>query len=133
MLVKGGVASALALGFPFLKAVTITTLGGMVGAAFFIFFWDKVITTLKKRKLNNEHIANKPPKKIFTFQNKLLIRVKKRFGLFGIAAITPLFSYPFACYFSVRYFQREKQKIFIYTIVSTLVWSCICFSYKLFF
>jgi len=133
MLVKGGVTSALALGFPFLKSITITTVGGLVGSTIFIFVSDKVITTLKKRRLKRKPISNATPKKNFTFQNKLLIRIKQRFGLLGIAAATPLFSYPLGCYIAVRYYQRDKQRIFIYMFVSTLVWTFVAFSYKLFF
>jgi len=131
-LVKGGVTSALALGFPFFKSLTITTLGGITGSLLFIFISDKVITFLKKRRLSKKHSA-KAKKKNFTFQNKFLVNIKKRFGLLGIAVATPISSYPLGCYIAVRYYPKEKQKIFVYMLISTLTWSFVAFSYKLFF
>jgi Sec-independent protein secretion pathway component TatC len=132
MLIKGGIPAALTLGFPFLKALTITIAGGMTGSVFFILFWDKVITLIKNRRLKKQHNSNVPLKKKFTFKNKLLIRIKKRFGLLGIAAATPLFSYFFGCYIAVRYYQREKQRVVIYMFISTFMWSLVVFSIKLF-
>jgi Sec-independent protein secretion pathway component TatC len=131
-LVKGGVTSALALSFPFFKSLTITTLGGITGSLLFIFISDKVIAFLKKRRLSKKH-SGKTKKKNFTFQNKFLVKIKKRFGLLGIAVATPITSYPLGCYIAVRYYPKEKQRIFIYMLVSTLTWSFVAFSYKLFF
>ena len=132
-LIKGGVTSALALGFPFLECVTITTLGGITGSLFFIFISDKVIAYLKKRRLEKRHSPNAVPKKNFTLQNKFLVTIKKRFGLLGIAIATPISSYPLGCYIAVRYYPKDKQKIFVYMLVSTLAWSFVAFSFKLFF
>ena len=133
-LVKGGVPLAVSFGFRFFESVVITTFGGIMGAIFYVFIWDKVITTIKKRKSEKQKNNNSvKPKKKFTIQNKILIIVKKRFGLPGIAFITPLFSYPLGCYVAVRYYQREKQKILVYMFSSSLIWSVILFSIKLFF
>jgi Sec-independent protein secretion pathway component TatC len=132
MLAKAGVPSALAFRFDFFKAVTVTTIGGILGSIFFVFLWDRILTAIKKRKQNKqkEHVA---PKKKFTLQNKILIKVKRRLGLGGIAFVTPLFSYPLGCFVAVKYYQRDKQKIIYYTVLSTLIWSVLLCSIKLLF
>src|ERR1017187_10678313 len=83
--VFGGVPLALGLGFSFFKAVTVTSLGGFTGVIFFVLFSDKVIENLDRinAKKQKENI-NRNSKKIFTQKNKIIIKVKQRFGLLGI-------------------------------------------------
>ncbi len=64
-------------------------------------------------------------KKIFTRKNRRIIRIKQRYGLFGIAVTTPfLLSIPVGTFLVVRYYRSSKIK-FTYLIVSNLVWSVI--------
>ncbi len=134
--VFGGLPLALALGFPFFKAVVVTSVGGFTGSAFFVSISDKLVDYLKKRKhqkLIENHTPNPVPKKIFTRRNKIIVRVKHRFGLAGIALLTPLlFSIPIGCFIAVRYF-KNKQQILIYMFVAVLFWSVVGSSFKLLF
>jgi hypothetical protein len=71
--------------------------------------------------------------KKFTRKNKLIVRVKRRFGLIGIAFLTPLLlSIPIGCFLSVRYF-KVKHKILIHMYVSVIFWSVSISSLKLLF
>ncbi len=132
--VFGGIPLALAFGFPFFKVVTITTLGGFTGVIFFVFLSDKLIASVKKIKDKNQiKDLRLSTKKIFTKKNKIIIKVKHRFGLLGIAILTPfLISIPLGCYIAVRYF-KNKQKILIYMFSSVLFWSIFLSSFKLLF
>jgi uncharacterized membrane protein len=127
--VFGGVPLALGLGFSFFKAVTVTSLGGFIGIVFFVFLSEKLIENVKKIK-EKKQIASK---KIFTKKNKMIVKVKHRFGLVGIALLTPfLISIPLGCYLAVRYF-KNKQRIIAYMFASILFWSIAVSSFKLFF
>jgi hypothetical protein len=131
--VFGAVPMALGMGFSFFEAVTITSIGGFTGVIFFTFMSDKLVAGFKKRKAKREaeHPENK--KKIFTRKNRMVVRIKKRFGLFGIALMTPLlFSIPIGCFLAVRYF-HNKQKILIYMFGAILFWSVSISSFKLLF
>lgn len=132
--VFGGVPLALGLGFSFFKAVTVTTFGGFTGVMFFVFLSEKLIENVKKlksKKLTDS--TNQAPKKIFTRKNKIIINVKRRFGLAGIALLTPfLLSIPLGCYLAVRYF-KNKQKVITYLFASILFWSVAVSSFRLFF
>lgn len=132
--VFGGVPLALVYGFSFFKAVTVTSLGGFTGAAFFVFMSDKLIAFFKKRKAQKKETATESnQKKIFTRKNKIIVIVKKRFGLLGIAVLTPLlFSIPIGCFLAVRYF-KDKQRIIIYMFGSILFWAVALSSFKLLF
>lgn len=123
--VLGGIPLAVVVyQFPFFESVTVTSLGGITGATFFVYASDVLIAYYKKRKekrLLEKHIERK--KKVFTRTNKIIIRVKHRFGLLGIAMLTPLlFSIPIGCFLAVRYF-KEKQRILIYMYGAILFWS----------
>ena len=131
--VFGAVPMALAMGFSFFEAVTVTSLGGITGVILFVTMSDKIIAGLKKRKEKKRKEESIQPKKIFSRKNKIIIRVKKRFGLMGIALLTPLLlSIPIGCFLAVRYF-KDKQRILIYMFGSILFWSVAVSSFKLLF
>lgn len=132
--VFGGVPLALLYGFSFFKTVTVTCLGGFTGSSFFVYASDKIIAYYKKRKAL-KCLENPPAKKkkIFTAKNKIIVIVKKRFGLIGISLLTPSFlSIPIGCFLATRYF-KDKQRVIIYMFGSILFWSVAIASFKLLF
>jgi uncharacterized membrane protein len=130
--VFGGVPVALGLGFSFFETVVVTTLGGFTGVIIFVTLSDTIIKRVKSRKLKKgQGGINAPQKKIFSKKNRFIIHVKHRFGLFGIAALTPLlFSIPVGCFLATRYF-KDKQRILIYMFTSILFWSISASSFRL--
>jgi uncharacterized membrane protein len=130
--VFGAVPMALSMGFPFFEAVTITSLGGFTGVTFFVLMSDKLMMYLKKRNAFRHH-QNQSAKKIFTRRNKTIVKVKHRYGLPGIALLTPLLlSIPIGCFIAVRYF-KNKHQILIYMFCSILFWSVFISSFKFLF
>jgi uncharacterized membrane protein len=131
--VFGAVPFALGLGFSFLEAVTVTSAGGFVGVSIFVYMSDWIVDRIKKRKLEKKHDQPVPEKKKFTRKNKIIVKVKMRFGLIGIAFLTPLLlSIPIGCFLAVRYF-KNKHRILVYMFVSILFWSVSISSFKLLF
>lgn len=122
----GGVPTALGFGFSYFESITVTTSGGFVGVLVFVFSSDKLLAFLKKRaSLKREKNPNLPPKKKFSRTNRIIISVKKRFGLLGFSLLVPfLIPIPLGCFLAVRYF-NDKQKIVRYLFVSIFVWSVI--------
>ena len=130
--VFGAVPMALSFGFSFFEAVTVTSLGGFTGVTFFVLMSDKLITYFKKRSALQQH-EDKPAKKIFTRRNKTIVKVKHRYGLAGIALLTPLLlSIPIGCFIAVRYF-KNKQQILFYMFGAIMFWSVFISSFKLLF
>jgi hypothetical protein len=85
---------------------------------------DKLVANLKKRKAKKllEH-PHQQSKKIFTHRNKIIVSAKRRFGLAGIAFLTPLLlSIPIGCFISVRYF-KNKQRVLMYMFCSVVFWA----------
>src|SRR3954462_15051950 len=94
----GGVPLAIFYKFSFIKAVTTTSVGGILGVFVFNFLSEWLIKTGKRI------IPRNPRKKIFTWKNKLIIWIKWKMGLSGLALLTPLLlSIPFGLFLAVRY------------------------------
>jgi len=130
----GGLPLAMFYRFSFFETVTITSLGGFTGSVFFVSMSDKLVAYFKKRKIQKRiENPNLVPKKIFTRRNKIIVTVKHRHGLLGIALLTPLlFSIPIGCFIAVRYF-KDKQRILIYMFGAVLFWSVCISSFKFLF
>lgn len=122
----------LQFNFTLAETVLWTNVGGALGIFFFAFLSDKLIQwwqkTFGKRKRTG---AKKDKKKaVFTRKNRRIIIIKQRYGLVGIASITPLLlSIPVGTFLMVRYYSRSRYK-YVALIASNLVWSVI---YTLFY
>jgi uncharacterized membrane protein len=122
--VFGAVPTAVGMGFSLFETVTVTSLGGFTGVICFVFLSETIVRNYKKR-IHLKHLKDpnfKPPK-IFTKRKRRIVTVKKRFGILGIAFLTPLlFSIPIGCFIAVRYF-KNKQQILLYMFGSIFFWS----------
>jgi hypothetical protein len=51
-----------------------------------------------------------------------MIRIKHRFGLVGIAFITPIISQPIGAFFAEKFF-KNKKKVILYLSISVVFWA----------
>jgi hypothetical protein len=113
----------------FLQTIFYTNIGGLLGIIasailskglikIYISFWpDKL-----KRKIKNG--------KKFSRRNRLLVNLKKKYGLLGIAFLTPvLLSIPLGTFLVAKYYGQSK-KSYGYLLFSQLIWS---FVYTVFY
>lgn len=117
---------------PFLKSFIITTTGGFAGIIFFTLFSEGLILFFKKVNrfylkliLSEEKFRERisTPAKKFTWKNKFIVKMKMKFGLNGIAFVTPcIISIPFGCFVAVAFF-KKKLKIIAITCLWLLFWS----------
>lgn len=130
-----GVPSAVFANWSFFKVLTVTISGGMTGTFVFTFISEALIRSYKK--VRQKLIENKSnpdpeerkvkPKPKFTFTNKMIIRVKRRFGLLGLAILTPsLLSIPLGVFLAVRYYKNRK-KIMSYMFISIGGWAVVLY------
>lgn len=120
---------AFKIGFPtafvvldhhFLKVILVTCAGGITGNILFTYLSAAILRAIHNYRVKRNLIHRK---RIFTKFNRRVIRVKQRFGLAGIAFITPLFlSTPVGAFLAERFF-RDKKKIIIYLSVATVFWA----------
>jgi hypothetical protein len=119
--------------FSFTESVLWTNVGGVAGIYFFSFLSEKLLGWWKRlfRRSRQDALNEKrPAKKRFTKKNRRIVRIKQRYGLIGIASMTPfLLSIPVGVFLVVRYYRASRAK-FLYLIASNLAWSVI---YTLFY
>jgi hypothetical protein len=119
--------------FSFVESILWTNVGGAAGIFFFAYLSERVLRWWKKLfgGPNRKRSKKDQQTKIrFTKRNRRIVRIKKRYGLIGIAISTPfLLSIPVGVFLVVRYYHSSRIK-FLYLIASNLVWSVI---YTLFY
>ncbi len=137
--------------FTFFEAVLYPVIGGMLGVFVFSYFTDQIILTwhwIKSKlhvavkgkkevfseptvdvegnmKVNYSYVEKKtvPKPKVFTKRNRKLVTIWRRYGLMGIAFITPVvISIPIGTIVACR-LVHDKKKIFLYMFVSIMFWS----------
>ncbi len=87
-------------------------------------WWDRI----KEGMFTSKH-----PKKIFTKYNRRVIRIKHRFGLTGIAILTPiLLSIPIGAFLAERFY-KDKGKVILYLSTSAVLWCFALYFIFLFF
>jgi hypothetical protein len=121
--------------FSFLETILWTNVGGIAGIYFFAYLSENLISWWKRtfRRSNRSILEDEQQiKKIFTKRNRRIVRVKKKYGLIGIAAITPfLLSIPVGVFLVVRYYRTSKTK-FMYLIAANFSWSLIYTAFYMF-
>lgn len=114
--------------FSFMETILWTNVGGLAGIYFFAFLSEKLLSWWKRtfRRSNNKILDDhQQQKKVFTRRNRRIVRVKQKYGLIGIALITPfLLSIPVGVFLVVRYYRTSRTK-FLYLIAANLLWSII--------
>lgn len=119
---------AFKIGFPtatvlfdynFAETMLVACGGGIFGNVFFTYLSAVLLKALHNFRVKHDLIHRK---KIFTSFNRRIVRVKNRFGLAGIAFITPiLLSTPIGAFLAERFY-KDKKKIIIYLSAATLFW-----------
>ena len=118
---------AMALGYMLLPSVgynytqivfTLLT-GGTTGVIFFYYFTGWI------NGLLNKLFKSKKKKKVFTKTNRRFIKIKNKYGLIGISALTPvLLSIPVGCFLASRFYKGERKTLPI-MIAGIVFWSIV--------
>lgn len=121
---------ALKLGFNFWETILILITGGITGVTFFYFLgtvignWIEKINFKIRQKKIKKGIKTKN-KRIITPYKRKIVRIKRRFGLIGIAIVTPcIISIPVGSVLASRFFNNHfKTLSAIY--ISVVLWAFI--------
>ena len=130
------------LGFTFIQTILTTTIGGLLGVLFFFYIseillrlfrkaWPYIKTFfIKQKKLVQQPAviikkAKSKNKKSFSFKNKVIVLTRRKYGLWGIAILTPiLLSIPLGTFLANKYY-RNKKSVLFHLAVSVVCWSII--------
>jgi len=138
-----------AYAFTSLEIIIYCVIGGMLGVIAFSYFsesifsfWRFIKNKFTKKKyiqqafsepivdidnppaIKYEYVEqNMPPKKIFTKRNRKIVVVWKKYGLVGIAFLTPvILSIPIGTLIA-NSLVPDKKKIMVYMFFSVLFWA----------
>lgn len=108
-------------GLPMIIAIGITIAGMMTSVVLFTFFgsWlrEKILSRFFKKK------------KTFTPKKRKLVTLWKKYGLTGVAILTPLLLTPIGGTIVAVSFGSPKQKIILYMLISASVFAvAMCFA-----
>lgn len=117
--------------FSFWESFAVTTTGGLVGLfAFYYaglritFWWRNCVALLKSIFIRKPlAVIKSKPRKKFTRGRRFVIGIKMRFGIVGIALITPsLISIPIGTIVAANFY-KKKRGVMLYFIASLILWS----------
>lgn len=105
------------LGFTYAETVLVTILGMMTSVVIFTFFGMRIRNWYQKKR-------KKAPKK-FTKRNRRFVSIWKKYGLFGIAFLTPIIFTPIGGALLASTLGGERRKILFYMLCSAIFWSMV--------
>jgi len=133
--------------FTFFETVLYCVVGGMLGVGVFTFFsieiqlivtwikhqWAKAFSkpqifskpnaTEENLEINYEFVKADKKKKVFSPQSRKFVRIWRKYGLMGVAFLTPvIISIPIGTIIA-NAFEDNKKRIFLYMVFSILFWS----------
>ena len=118
-LIITGIPTAVALKLTFWETFFSAWIGGSLGIVFFVLVLDSIKEFLSKI------FPKKKEKTIFTKRNIIIVKVKRNFGLYGIAFLTPfILSMPLGAAIALGFY-KDKFKIIRFMLVSVFLWSLI--------
>lgn len=113
--------------FPIWETILICSAGGVTGVTFFYLFADFLMDRSRNKKLERERKMREAGHVIINkFHSKgkrRTIRIKQRFGLIGIALVTPcIISIPIGSILAARFF-KNKKKVLTAMYLSVFLWA----------
>ena len=111
-------SAALLAGYSFFETIFITVVGGYTGFVLFFFAGKAMVAWFHR-------VFKRKKKKLFNKRNRMIVKIKAKYGLMGIAVLTPLLlSIPVGALLASYYFPRAKRTLPIF-FICLVIWSFI--------
>lgn len=102
--------------FNIITTILLTVAGTMTVVLAFAFFGDFIRQRVLRRFINN---------KKFSERNRKYVTIWRRYGLLGVAALTPILLTPIGGTILAISFGTHRNKLILYMFVSASVWAVI--------
>lgn len=128
-LVSGGVARES--GFSALECLLLLIAGGWIGVLVFFNLSEYLLerssrSHQQKVRKAIEQGKSVPKRRKFKWSNRLIIKIKHRFGMVGLALITPtIISIPIGCIVCAKFFRHKQRKMLTLLLISVVLWALI--------
>ncbi|PRY98224.1 hypothetical protein [Marinilabilia salmonicolor] len=108
----------------FTETILYTNIGGFIGIIVSLFF-SKGLLLLWNKIFPGKAGSKKKQKKKFTKSNRRLVRIKTKYGMPGIAILTPvLLSIPIGTFLTTKYYGKKRTN-FLFLALIQVIWSFI--------
>lgn len=116
------------LGNSFLETLLLTGASGCFGTVVFYLGGVRLLEWFRQRhlrRLERAKEAGLPPKRIFTRTNRLIVRIKRGYGIKGLAALAPpILSIPITSVLAAKYFRHDRRTL-PFLLSSVVLWSLV--------
>ena len=102
----------LAAGYGIVKTIIITYIGSLLGSIIFYYFGVAIFGWIDKL------LGNRQRKKLlFSRKARAMVKVKIRYGIIGLASISPIISIPISSLIVAKFFPGKHKVVGVYAIV----------------
>ena len=115
----GGPLTGLALKLAWVETAICSVVGMMITVVLIVFSSDFI------QNLWIRFFPKKEKAKKFTKLNRLAIKTRRKFGLVGIALLTPIFFTPIGGAALAMAFRYERRAIILQMLISAVVWAIV--------
>jgi hypothetical protein len=115
------------MGYGFWQTVLLTATGACLGAVVFYRAGRSISEFLRKRFVRHRQLriaSGLPPRRIFTRSNRLLVRMKRAYGLASIAILPPIISVPVTALLAAKYFRHDARTLPL-LLAALVAWSVV--------
>jgi membrane protein DedA with SNARE-associated domain len=106
---------SIANGLSFLESCILTIIGMMTSAILLSLLGEQI-----KKKILNKYFK---PKRLFTKNRRRTVRIWRKYGLAGVAFLTPVIFMPIGGPLIATYYGENWKRIVPYMFVSAVFWS----------
>nr|WP_245402623.1 hypothetical protein [Pontibacter sp. E15-1] len=112
----GGPVTGISLGLSYIETVLLTMAGMMTSVVIFSLIGNVASQWLSRRRKSRQ-------KPIFCAKNRRIVRVWKRFGVSGVAFLTPILLTPIFGTIVAALLGAPRRHIYMHMLWSSLFWS----------
>ena len=109
----GGYAARLNI----VTTIIATTAGSMTVVLLFAFFGNFIRTKIMHRFFNK--------RKLFTVRNRRFVTIWKKYGIIGIAVLTPILLTPIGGSILAVSFGAPRNKLILYMLITSTFWAIV--------
>lgn len=116
------------LGFTFMETFIYMAIGSSLGMAIFYLAGRRVLEWFRQRFIRRSlerKAKGLPPKRVFTRTNRMIVKLKGSYGLFGLAVLAPpTLSVPITAVVAAKYFRHDRRTLPT-LLISVIIWSVV--------
>ncbi|MCU0355134.1 MAG: hypothetical protein MUD08_15555 [Cytophagales bacterium] len=113
----GGPLGGVALGLHWTETALLTVVGMMTSVLVFTYLGQTLRHTVLRRFFKK--------RKLFTPRNRRLVRIWRKYGMSGVAFLTPLILTPIGGTLVAASFGETRFRIVLYMLASAVFWSLV--------